>query len=299
MQLVKRIQLLYNFGRPHTIIGSFVSITTLVLLVQQNPLVTFNGYMYIMLLVAALACNVFITGYNQITDVDIDRVNKPYLPIVNGSLTMQQAKNIVWVSGGICIVTSLILSWLLTIIMVVIMGIGYAYSAPVIRFKKHHLPAALCIVMVRGVIVNLGIGTWLCFYLYGGAQILPVLYPLTVFIVAFSIAIAWLKDLHDVEGDALHNIRTFAILYTAKWAFWLSAIIVGAGYLFSIFFIHENNSIKNSSLLVTGHIILGVFFIIHTATSSYSSRAAIHKFYMQFWIFFFVQYILYAVSAVI
>ena len=33
-------------------------------------------------LVAALHSNVFITGLNQLSDVAIDRVNKPYLPLV-------------------------------------------------------------------------------------------------------------------------------------------------------------------------------------------------------------------------
>src|SRR5207253_263687 len=46
-------------------------------------------------LVAALAVNVSIVGVNQITDVEIDRINKPYLPIAAGDLTLPQAKAIV------------------------------------------------------------------------------------------------------------------------------------------------------------------------------------------------------------
>jgi homogentisate phytyltransferase / homogentisate geranylgeranyltransferase len=299
MRLFNYLKILYNFSRPHTIIGSFVSITTLALLAHHTPLVHFNGYAYIMLLIAALACNIFITGYNQITDVDIDRINKPYLAIVSGALSLQQANIIVLSSGLLCIIISLIISWQLCVIMLTIMAIGYVYSAPMFRLKKHHLPAALCIVIVRGVIVNLGIGSWLYFYLYEQWQVFPVLYPLTIFIVSFSIAIAWLKDLYDIEGDTLYKIKTFAVLYSIKWAFWLSVSIVIVGYISCILFIKEHNQIKNQGLLIWGHIAQLILFIVHTYTSSYYSKAQIQKFYMRFWVFFFAQYILYAIGAIL
>lgn len=43
-------------------------------------------------LVPALLMNIAIVGLNQLTDVEIDRVNKPYLPLASGELTMQQVK---------------------------------------------------------------------------------------------------------------------------------------------------------------------------------------------------------------
>ncbi|CAN0387979.1 unnamed protein product, partial [Ectocarpus sp. 13 AM-2016] len=43
-------------------------------------------------MVPSLLINVFITGLNQITDVEIDKVNKPYLPIPAGNLTSRAAK---------------------------------------------------------------------------------------------------------------------------------------------------------------------------------------------------------------
>jgi hypothetical protein len=41
-------------------------------------------------LVPALLMNVAIVGINQIYDVDIDKVNKPYLPLASGELSMTQ-----------------------------------------------------------------------------------------------------------------------------------------------------------------------------------------------------------------
>lgn len=43
-------------------------------------------------MIPALLMNIAIVGFNQLTDVDIDKVNKPYLPLASGELTMQQVR---------------------------------------------------------------------------------------------------------------------------------------------------------------------------------------------------------------
>ena len=43
-------------------------------------------------LVSALLMNVCIVGLNQLYDVEIDKVNKPYLPLASGEMTMRQAR---------------------------------------------------------------------------------------------------------------------------------------------------------------------------------------------------------------
>ncbi len=43
-------------------------------------------------LLPALLMNIAIVGLNQLTDVEIDRVNKPYLPLASGELTIPQVR---------------------------------------------------------------------------------------------------------------------------------------------------------------------------------------------------------------
>ena len=73
---------LWKFSRPHTIIGSVISICTLYMIVCNE-----KGLQQIPLLLLALAigitCNIFIVGINQVADVEIDKINKPYLPFGN------------------------------------------------------------------------------------------------------------------------------------------------------------------------------------------------------------------------
>jgi hypothetical protein len=52
-------------------------------------------------LCALLCGNGYIVGINQIYDEDIDRVNKPFLPVAAGELTVPQAWGLVRVPPGV------------------------------------------------------------------------------------------------------------------------------------------------------------------------------------------------------
>ena len=92
---------LWKFSRPHTIIGSTVSIVVLFLL--QGGSIVDQYLILLTTLVSALGCNVCITGLNQVIDIELDKINKPELPIASGELSMSTAKKIVIISGIIAV----------------------------------------------------------------------------------------------------------------------------------------------------------------------------------------------------
>ena len=70
---------LWRFTRPHTLIGSALAIPSIFLLAAP----TYNSFFTLRTLVAlvyaavpSLLMNLYITGLNQITDVEIDKINK-------------------------------------------------------------------------------------------------------------------------------------------------------------------------------------------------------------------------------
>lgn len=90
-QLATAFDVFYRFTRPHTMLGTFVSIVSVSIMAMQSftwTAAAVNGLLQA--LVPALLMNVAIVGINQLYDVDIDKVNKPYLPLASGELTMQQ-----------------------------------------------------------------------------------------------------------------------------------------------------------------------------------------------------------------
>jgi homogentisate phytyltransferase/homogentisate geranylgeranyltransferase len=277
--------ILWRFSRPHTIIGSTLSIIVLFLLQGGN---VFNHwYILVVTLVSALACNLCITGLNQVIDVELDKINKPELPIASGELDANSAKKIVLASGIIALVAAALLHWLLLLLIVVILFLGIAYSLPPIQFKKHHLPAALSITIVRGVLVNLGMALHFSGMLDHTYSIEPVVYPLTLFISAFSLAIAWYKDLPDRAGDAHFGYRTFPLLYSPKIALYLGAALVTAAYAWCIFWSYQ----ESESLLLLSLSLLCLAFLIHVRTVRLDDQTSVKRFYKLFWVFFFATYL--------
>ena len=156
-------KIMWRFTRPHTIIGSALAIPALHILAAPTFRDAFTmkcamSAMYAM--IPSLLMNLYITGLNQITDVEIDKVNKPDLPIAAGDLSMKTAI--------IAVVASLIGSLVLGVANPILgtqglnitlwgsMILGTLYSLQPFRLKRFPLLAAFCIVAVRGTVINAG-----------------------------------------------------------------------------------------------------------------------------------------------
>uniref|UniRef100_A0A0E0LMK6 Homogentisate phytyltransferase n=1 Tax=Oryza punctata TaxID=4537 RepID=A0A0E0LMK6_ORYPU len=84
----------WRFLRPHTIRGTALgSIALVARALIENPQLI-NWWLVFKAfygLVALICGNGYIVGINQIYDIRIDKVNKPYLPIAAGDLSVQTA----------------------------------------------------------------------------------------------------------------------------------------------------------------------------------------------------------------
>ena len=301
--MYKALSILWKFSRPHTIIGSVVSICTLWLLALNKDIYGQNLGLLCLTIIAGIGCNIFIVGLNQLIDIELDKINKPDLPLANGTLFIWQAKTIIYISLLISLISafsaSIILGWLIIVIVI----IGVAYSVPPVQLKKHHLPAAFSITIVRGVLVNLGM--FLHFKYATGLttsdemvqsliQIFSTeLWMLTGFVIAFSIAIAWFKDLPDTLGDAKFRFKTLAIAYSPKTAFYGGLSLVSAAYLCTIYW----SFIAGFTFLMVCHIGAMLLFVMNAMRTDLNQPQKVTRFYLVFWIFFFAEYIFFAIWA--
>ena len=87
-------------------------------------------------LVSCLALNLYIVDLNQITDVEIDRINKPRLPLASQELSMRAGRYswARWASSAL--VGAAVGGSYLLLTVGVIMAIGTAYSVPPLRLKR-------------------------------------------------------------------------------------------------------------------------------------------------------------------
>jgi len=291
---MKQLKILWQFSRPHTIIGSVCSITALYIMACGGKGLEDHLLLYAGTLIAALACNIFIVGINQLADVELDKINKPYLPLAAGTLSRKNALLIIYVSLAICIAACLITAWFLSIVIGVILLIGMAYSLPPLQLKQHHLPAALSITLVRGFIVNVGIFAHYQYALHRNFFLPGYIWCVTWFIMAFSVAIAWFKDLPDTEGDDRFHIKTLPVLYSRRNALLGGTMLVCAAYIYVLYwsyFIAE----KNSAFLLITHGILFFLFLVNYFSVKLADKDSIKNFYLRFWVFFFAEYILFSV----
>jgi homogentisate phytyltransferase / homogentisate geranylgeranyltransferase len=292
---MKQLKIFWQFSRPHTIIGSACSITALYLLaLGGKPFATY-AHTYMLTLLAAIACNIFIVGLNQLVDVELDKINKPFLPLAAGTMRKSSASIIIYISLAIALIAAYMASAFLLLIISVIIVIGIAYSVPPIQLKKHHLPAAICITLVRGVIVNIGMFIHFNRMVNDASNLPGYIIVLTIFIAAFSIAIAWFKDLPDTEGDSIFQFKTFPLLYNKSLALKAGGALVMLAYLGIIGWAFASG---NHFLLYT-HLLLLAFFAANLFSVKLGDKVSVKKFYLRFWVFFFAAYIVFGLWAVI
>jgi homogentisate phytyltransferase/homogentisate geranylgeranyltransferase len=295
---------LWRFSRPHTLIGTFFSISALYVLAgfmnpEFSPYLTasVNLSIWFLTLVSCACCNIYITGLNQWADVELDRINKPWLPVASGELSRDAAMRICLISLGIALLLAYYLSPWLFLLIALISAIGTAYSLPPLRFKKHHFGAATAIFLVRGLLVNIGVFIHYRLLLYRGEAPFPTwMWPLTLFITLFSIAIAWYKDIPDAKGDAAFRIRTLTVKLSPLLVFRLAGGLLSLAYAVLIVAFFLGIGVEKNYVGAAIHGVLLLFFWAFASRVIVEDSKAIKRFYMTFWLLFFLAYIAYPLS---
>lgn len=103
-------------------------------------------------LIPALLMNICIVGMNQIFDVDIDKINKPYLPLASGDWSINTGIQVAVGTGLVAVLLGLYIGsapLLATLIGSLLLGIAYSVDLPFLRWKKYPVLAMGCILSVR------------------------------------------------------------------------------------------------------------------------------------------------------
>ena len=286
-----------TFSRPHTILGTTISVTALYVMavVYHNPANIQLGS-FVIALLSCLAANIYIVGLNQLTDVEIDRINKPYLPVASGAFTFSTGRSIVLLSLMIALIFSYLGGTYLTVTVWSSLLIGTAYSLPPLRLKRFYFWAAACIFSVRGLIVNIFLFFHFQDILGVPPNLPPIIWLLTIFMFGISLAIALLKDIPDTSGDERFAILTLAIRLGKQKVFVLAMIIVGLAYLSVIYSALRGLPGVNNALLGVTHLLVLTVILWRARNVNPSDKNDITHYYLTIWGIFFVEYMLFAAS---
>jgi homogentisate phytyltransferase/homogentisate geranylgeranyltransferase len=294
---------LWRFTRPHTVIGTAASIAGLyVICVDALPGVGLAGGIgnLAWTLLAGFCVNVYIVGVNQLEDIEIDRVNKPFLPLASGEMTTAAARRIVAVCAVIPVVLALTQGSVETVAVLAGLAVGTAYSKPPLRVKRYPALASLSITAVRSVVVNLGVALHFTQSLGDGGWLVPgPVWALTLFVLPFSFAIAILKDVPDAEGDRRFRIATFTLRLGARRVMQIGlAAITGAyagmGLAGPLLLDGCQPAVLACSQLAAAAVLWRM-----SATTDPQDPASFTRFYMGVWKLFFLEYALVPLAAVL
>ncbi|MGB3650593.1 MAG: homogentisate phytyltransferase [Rivularia sp. (in: cyanobacteria)] len=295
----------WKFSRPHTIYGTSLSVLGLYVIAVALTNSNFpfpNYYSLFSVLGAWVACllgNVYIVGLNQLQDVEIDKINKPHLPVASGEFSQRTGEIIVIFTGVLALLLSWFLGPFLFGMVAISLAIGTAYSLPPIRLKRFPFWAAICIFSVRGAIVNLGLFLHFSWVLQAKQSIPPAVWVLTWFILVFTVAIAIFKDIPDMEGDFQYNITTFTIKLGKETVFnlsrWLLTVCYAGMILVGVLGFTRVNSIF---LIAVNFVMLGSMWW-RTTQTDLQDKSSIANAYQFIWKLFYLEYLLFPVSCLL
>lgn len=279
----------YRFSRPHTVIGTALSIVSVSLLAVEklsdlSPLFL-TGVLEA--IVAALFMNIYIVGLNQLFDIEIDKINKPYLPLASGEYSFGTGVAIVstfsimsfWLGW---VVRSWPLFWALFVSF--ILGTAYSIDLPLLRWKRFAVVAAMCILAVRAVIVQLAFFLHMQTHVFQRPPVFsrPLIFA-TAFMSFFSVVIALFKDIPDIDGDKIFGIHSFTVRLGQERVFWSCISLLEVAYGAAVLVGVASSSRWSKWLTVLGHVTLASILWIRAKSVDLKSKAAITSFYMFIW----------------
>lgn len=300
--LKARLYALYKFTRPHTIRGtilaSIAGTTRALLDSPTGALLNVNWNILlpraIVGMIALLMGNCFIVGINQIYDVDIDMLNKPFLPVASGELSSRQAWVAVVASGvlGPLIVYNCFPLLLFRLYMTGLF-LGGIYSVPPIRTKRNPILAGLTIAIVRGFLLNFGV-YFAVRHAIGQTFVWnPKVQFVARFMTIFASVIAITKDLPDTEGDRANNIETFATKVGVQNIANTATILLFLNYITAIVTGLRNTHIFKSVPMLGGHATLAIVLLMRFRQLDANKMSSIKTYYKHIWDLFYLEYVLY------
>ena len=200
--------------RPSNFIITVASVFVSCLLAGGNA-----GHISAMIL-ASLAAGLIGGGgmvVNDIFDVEIDRVNKPARPLPSGAVSPRAAAIFYALLTAVGLLLNLFLHSNAQAIAVGAAVLIFFYSY---RLKSTPLFGNVTVGLLTGMA-----------FIYGGAAVGNIDRAIVPALFAFLINVGreLIKDMEDVEGDALHHAETFPVKYGMK-----SALIVATVLLLAV-----------------------------------------------------------------
>ncbi|GJW20782.1 homogentisate phytyltransferase 1, chloroplastic-like protein [Tanacetum coccineum] len=288
--VINFLEVLYRFIRPYAAVGTVLSVASMSLLTVEK-LSDFSPLFFMKVLqalVGGMFMQMYVCGFNQICDIELDKVNKPSLPLAAGELSMKTAITI----SALSAIMSLSIGWIVRSPalfwgFVAWFVVGTAYSAnvlPWLRWKRFPFTAAFYMLINRALVVPIGYYLHMQKSIHGGSALLsrPILFAVGM-LSAFSISIIFFKDIPDIEGDRMHGIKSLAIKLGEKQVFWICIWILEIAYVVAAFVGATSSITVCKYVTVISHLAMALILWIRAKSVDLKNMEAVQSMYMFLW----------------
>nr|XP_025669267.1 naringenin 8-dimethylallyltransferase 2, chloroplastic-like isoform X2 [Arachis hypogaea] len=262
--------------------GSFFSSLLAVDNLSQLFPTFFNGYLQY--IVPHFFMHLYIVGLNQLADLEIDKINKPYLPLASGEFS--------FTNGIITVASFLFLSFgsawmigskpsLLSLLVTFVLMTAYSINLPFLRWKKSTTLTVMAHAIGMTTSFNIAAFMHMKTFVLKKATTYPrSLFLATVVMAIFFAVVAMAKDLPDIEGDKAAGIKTLAVRVGPKRVFWFCVSLLEIAYGAAILIGASSPFLWSKLFTVSAHAILALILWVRANSTDLSSNISLQSFYM-------------------
>ncbi|PKA59734.1 Homogentisate phytyltransferase 1, chloroplastic [Apostasia shenzhenica] len=213
---IPSLKAVYEFTRPYAAIASIVAtISSCLISIENQSDISLPFFIGILKALAYIFCiNTYCSAVNQLYDIEIDKINKPYLPLVSGELTIGTGiaialatalavLGIAYFSGSKHLLWGALLS--------LFIFSAYSVNLPLLRWKQSAFGGMFTHVAGFGIVLQLSTYLFMQTEVFKRQAYIPR--PLAFGLISASIfaaVVSAFKDIPDIEGDRKNNIKSLA-----------------------------------------------------------------------------------------
>ncbi|UCG70451.1 MAG: UbiA family prenyltransferase [Thermoplasmata archaeon] len=227
----------------------------------NSPIQTWAEFNFIPLIIGAILYSIFngaSNAYNQVTDLEVDRINRPERPIPSGKLTIKEALRFAYIVYAIGLVVAFFISIPFFMVTVLCLMITTLYSTPPIQLKKRFLISNMTIAFCQSWLFVLA--GWVVYSFSNPFE--PTLWFIGMILFIFLVGACGTKDFTEVEGDKKYGMKTLPVLYGNEKAaritgpfFVLPFVLIPVGVLLGI--------LPHTAIYLTIFVVYGIYLNIN------------------------------------
>lgn len=191
--------------------------------------IQFNWNDYLSVIVLCLSfcySGIFAICMNDIVDEDIDKISNTDRPLVTGSLSKEDMKQIAFVSLVAVLLSGFLAGYTTLFFVLALNALYYIYSVPPTRFKLIPFFSSFIIGLCYLTAILAG------FFLVSPIKEVSVFPPkLAAAVIVVTVLLAHARDMKDIKGDRFAGVKTVPVIFGDVWGPKIVGILSSLSYI--------------------------------------------------------------------